>query len=243
MLFLGAILLIPRWFGGNQPTPGGSVDPIVTTEPTHEECEHDYVNEMPLGGHPCTDDLSYTSRCKNCGHRVQHNVPAPGHNFVDGICTRCGEAEPADCEPVPDDFAFSITFNVYGISSYDSETGRLVKTNDPANSDLEKYATTLILSDEQMEEIYRLLSDLDFASYPTDYSPTDASSKPPAYWELTVQMAGDSHQVCCSFLPAGPFEGRDEKAQAFIDTFERICEIITSTEEWKSLPDPEVLYA
>jgi hypothetical protein len=43
-------------------------------------------------------------------------------------------------------------------------------------------------------------------------------------------------------IPSGPIEGRDEKAQELIDTFVRIREIVTSTEEWKSLPQPEVLY-
>lgn len=144
----------------------------------------------------------------------------------------------------PKDFSFSITFNVFGISSYNSETGRLVKTNDPANPDLEKYATTLFLNDEQLHEIYQLLMALDWRAYDSeDYRLTDASSKPSQTWRL-IARAGDCLYVfSSSSLPIGTFEGRDEKAQAFIDAFTRICEIITSSEEWKALPDPEVLYS
>jgi hypothetical protein len=147
-----------------------------------------------------------------------------------------------DMAVVPDDFSFSIRFNVYGISSYDSATGKLVKTNDPHNENLEQYETTMQLSDEQIEEIYRLLSALDWSAYPEGYRPTDIVSKPCETWGLKMQIGDDLKMIECYMIPLGKFEGRDEKAQELIDTFERIQEIITSTEEWKSFPDPEVLY-
>ncbi|MBQ8288521.1 MAG: hypothetical protein IJX76_07105 [Clostridia bacterium] len=104
VLFLGAILLIPRWFGGNEPTPGGSVDPIVTSKPADDpgssgQCNHKYVM-LTMGLRPsCTEGEIRAYRCQYCGHSYSEQDPAPGHNFVDGVCTRCGEAEvQAECE-------------------------------------------------------------------------------------------------------------------------------------------------
>lgn len=62
-----------------------------------------------------------------------------------------GPREESENETMPEDFAFSIVWNTYGISSYDSATGRLVKTTDATNPD--DYVTTLELSGEDMEEI------------------------------------------------------------------------------------------
>lgn len=145
-----------------------------------------------------------------------------------------------EISPIPDDFEFSITFNVYGISSYDSATGKLIKTTDATNP--EEYVTTLTLDDDQLEEIYRLLYDLDLSSYPSDFSPTDLLSNPSEKWELTVRMAGKQHRVTCDLIPVVPFSGHDEKAQAFIDAFVQIRTILTESEEWKALPDYENLY-
>lgn len=149
----------------------------------------------------------------------------------------------SDDVTVPSDFSFSIRFNIYGISSYDSATGKLVKTNDPHNKNLEQYETTMQLSGEQTEEIYRLLQALDWSAYPDGYRPTDVKSKPCDTWGLKMQIGNDLKIIECYMIPPGTIKGRDEKAQEFIDTFVRIREIITSTEEWKSLPDPEVLYS
>lgn len=159
-----------------------------------------------------------------------------------GLIPASSSVTDSDTITVPDDFSFSIRFNVYGISSYDSATGKLVRTNDPKNENLEQYETTMQLSDEQTEEIYRLLSALDWSAYPDGYRPTDIQSKPCATWGLKMKIGDDLKMIECYMIPLGKFEGRDEKAQELIDTFERIQEIITSTEEWKSFPDPEVLY-
>ncbi len=51
---------------------------VVTTEPT---CE-------------ATGVMTYT--CTVCGSQKTETIPALGHNYVDGTCTNCGEAIPAD---------------------------------------------------------------------------------------------------------------------------------------------------
>lgn len=155
------------------------------------------------------------------------------------VATTVDTTAAEEIPPMPDDFEFSMTFNIYG-SSYDSATGELIKTTDATNP--EDYATTLTLSADQLEMIYRLLYELDLSSYPLDYSPTDLLSIPSETWTLTVRMPDGLHRVICDHLPAGPFSGRDEKAQAFIDAFVQIRTILTESEEWKALPDYEHYY-
>ena len=55
-----------------------------------------------------------------------------------------GEPSPEnDGIEMPEDFSFSIVWDCYGISSYDSATGKLVKTNDTKNlAKYTKYPTT-----------------------------------------------------------------------------------------------------
>ena len=95
------------------------------------------------------------------------------------------------------DFAFALTWNCYGISSYDSQTGKLVKTTDATNSD--DYVTYYQLTDQDKEYI-------------------------------------KAENIALSFT------SEDEKGQAFLYACEAISNRLTSTEEWKALPDYENLY-
>ena len=74
----------------------------------------------------------------------------------------CNTQEVADS--IHEDFSFSLTWGVYGISSYDSQTGKLVKTTDATNP--EDYVTYYKLTKEDKEAIYNLLTSLDVNSYP-----------------------------------------------------------------------------
>ena len=64
----------------------------------------------------------------------------------------CNTQEPAS-NPVivPEDFAFALTWNCYGVSSYDSQTGRLVKTTDATTPD--DYVTYYQLTDQDKEYV------------------------------------------------------------------------------------------
>ena len=67
-------------------------------------------------------------------------------------------------------FSFSLVWNTYGISSYDSKTGKLIKTKDATEPN--RYITFLQLSEEQYAAIWELIEDLDIESYPDVYDPT-----------------------------------------------------------------------
>jgi len=156
--------------------------------------------------------------------------------FIVGCNTQEPVSNPA---VVPEDFTFALTWNCYGISSYDSQTGKLVKTTDTTNKD--DYVTYYQLTDQDKEYIYHLIASLDVGSYPEVYDPQNGMSKPSMTLILTVHYNGIQKTIKAENI-ALSFISEDEKGQAFLSACEAIRNRLTSTEEWKSLPDYENLY-
>lgn len=145
-----------------------------------------------------------------------------------------------DPTAVPEDFSFALTWNTYGISSYDSQTGKLVKTTDATNPD--DYVTYYQLTDEDKEYIYDLLVSLDVTSYPDVYNPQpDVMSEPSMTLILTVRINGETKTIKAEDI-AFFTRSADEKGKQFLDTCEAISDRLEATEEWKALPDYENLY-
>lgn len=142
-------------------------------------------------------------------------------------------------ETFPDDFSFALTWGVYGISSYDSQSGKLVKTTDATNPD--DYVTYCQLSEQDMEYIYNLIVALDVYSYPETYDPQNGLSEPDATLILTVRGGGEEKTIKAEHISLF-FVSEDEKGQKFLNTCEAISNLLTATEEWKALPDYENLY-
>ncbi len=145
-------------------------------------------------------------------------------------------------------FNFSFTWNTYGVSSYDSKTGTLIKTTHATNP--EEYVTTLHLSDAEMSEIYNMILNMDIASYPSRYDPFNdpeaeliwASS---SYQDIVLSVTtayGNKIIECKNVLLFGDKEGYNDQAKVFLALCERICDIIVSSDEWEALPDYEFLY-
>lgn len=57
-----------------------------------EKEEHDY-EEKQLTAPQCTKKGLMRYTCKICEYVKEQNIPALGHNFVDGVCTECGKTE------------------------------------------------------------------------------------------------------------------------------------------------------
>ena len=151
-----------------------------------------------------------------------------------------------DREKVLDSFSFSFTWNAYGVSSYDSKTGRLVKTTDATHPS--DYITTMFLSEDELVEIYTMLLKMDINSYPDSYDPINApnaeiftKSEPSMTIILDVYGESVGKSIRCSDIAMGT-NGYDAKAQAFLDVCNRIEEIITDSDEWKALPRYEIFY-
>lgn len=80
-------------------------------------------------------------------------------------------------------------------------------------------------------------------NYPETYNPHDdgLSSKPSMTLILTVRV-GERERVIKAKNIALTYESSNQKGQYFLTTCEAISGILTSTEEWKALPDYEFYY-
>lgn len=137
-------------------------------------------------------------------------------------------------------YSFSLTWNTYGISSYDSITGTLIKTSDATNP--KDYTTNLKLTEQQYSAIWKLIKGLDIESYPDEYNPHgDGSSDPHMTLILSVKADGIDKTITVKETMLS-YEANNKKGQKFLDTCKGIQDILTATEEWKALPEYEFLY-
>ena len=144
-------------------------------------------------------------------------------------------------EGVPENFSFSLTWNCYGVSSYDSLTGELVKTTDATSP--EDYITNYELTPEEIELIYNMIEELEVDSYPDEYDPHPANvaSTPPMTLILTVRV-GDTEKTITAENIAGSFSSQKQEGQEFLTVCKEIIDILTATEEWQELPEYEKHY-
>ncbi len=72
------------------------------------ECEH--LNKVAIGedkAATCTEPgITAGEECSDCGDTVtaQKTIPATGHNYVDGVCSVCGEEQPKTLTIIRDNF-------------------------------------------------------------------------------------------------------------------------------------------
>lgn len=142
-------------------------------------------------------------------------------------------------ETVPEDFAVVLTWNCYGVSSYDSRTGKLVKTTDSKTP--EDYITQYRLTEEDKAYFYDLIKSMDVGGYPEVYDPQNGLSKPSMTLILTVVMDGTEKTIRAENIGLS-FESQDERGQTFLSVCQAISERLTATDAWKALPPYEVLY-
>ncbi len=140
-----------------------------------------------------------------------------------------------------ENFNFSLTWGCYGISSYDSITGKLVKTTDATRP--KDYITTYKLTADERARIYELICELDVTSYPDNYNPhgDGLASSPPMTLILNV-TDGTVYKKIRAVDIAASYRSDDPKGQKFLSTCREIVDILTETEEWKALPDYEFYY-
>ena len=143
-------------------------------------------------------------------------------------------------EKEPEEFSFKLTWNVFGVSSYDSETGELIKTSDATHP--EDYITSCFLTEEEMDEIYKLIMDLDMESYPEEYDPFKGEmSAPSQTLILEVCLDGEEMIIKAEDISLSDRAG-NRKGQKFLDTCKAISRMLMETEEWQVLPEYEFLY-
>jgi hypothetical protein len=145
---------------------------------------------------------------------------------------------PADYMAVVE-FNFSLTWGTFGISSYDSKTGKLVKTKDAPVP--EEYITTHILTAEEKIEIFKILQALEMDSYPDEYNPTEGMGSDP-YEKLILSAQLDRMTKTITAREVAFSDATSKKGQKFMDACDAIENILENTEEWKALPDYPYLY-
>jgi hypothetical protein len=139
-----------------------------------------------------------------------------------------------------DDFSFELTWNCYGVSSYDSATGKLIKTTDSTHPD--DYITYYHLTDEQKLNLLRLIEDLDVNSYPDEYNPNEGQASSPSMTLILTVRTGNTVKTIKAENIALSYTSQSKKGQAFLDVCKEIKDLLMSTEEWAALPDYEFLY-
>lgn len=146
----------------------------------------------------------------------------------------------AGAEDAYSDFSFSLTWNTYGISSYNSSTGKLVKSTDATNPD--DYVTTYYLTDAQKQKIYELIEELDINSYPDEYNPHKNAVSTP-YMTLILSVKTREYEKTVTVKETVlSYDANNRKGQKFLDVCKTIEDILTETQEWKSLPEYEFFY-
>ena len=137
-------------------------------------------------------------------------------------------------------FSFSLTWGCYGISSYDSLTGKLVKTTDATHP--EDYVTYYRPDEAAFEKMKALLKGLDIESYPDEYDPCEGMmSSPSRTIILTVRNGNEEKTVTCEDITLGS-EYAHGKGKAFLNVCDTIAGMLMSTPAWEALPDYENYY-
>ena len=57
------------------------------------DCDHSYGNWTTTKTATCTEAGKKERTCSECGHVDSQEIKAPGHDYVDGICTECGSSQ------------------------------------------------------------------------------------------------------------------------------------------------------
>ena len=139
------------------------------------------------------------------------------------------------------EFSFSLTWGIFGHSSYDSKTGRLVKTDDVGNK--EEYETTHFLTAKEKAAIFKIIEDLYIYGYPDEYNPTAGrGSDPYQTLILSVNREPDYRPKTITASEVALDEATSPKGKRFMDACKKIADILENTDEWKALPDYPYLY-
>lgn len=58
---------------------------------------HNYGNAVETKAPTCTEDGVSSQTCSRCSEVSTSAIPALGHNFIDGVCSVCGDLDPNAC--------------------------------------------------------------------------------------------------------------------------------------------------
>ena len=138
-------------------------------------------------------------------------------------------------------FTFSLTWGVGYDSSYDSKTGTLIKTDKVINRSPEEYVTTFEYPN--IKSLYEKVKMFSLYQYPSTYDPYEGvtiSTNPKTNYKLTIDDKTIEARNCP--IIEGYPEGLSWSGREFLELVFEIRDTIQNSDEWKALPDYEVLY-
>ena len=140
-----------------------------------------------------------------------------------------------------EDFYFVLTWGVQKDSSYDSRTETLIKTKYVRERQPEEYIATYHYPD--INEIYEMAKSINVYSYADDYYPYEGSSiatNPSVDYVFEINNKTITSEDCpmMSTIP----DSVAKRGKQYLTLLFTIMNTLTNSEEWKAMPDPEILY-
>ena len=140
-----------------------------------------------------------------------------------------------------EEFYFVLTWGVELDSSYDSRTGTLVKTKYVRERQVEEYITTYQYPN--INEIYEMAKAINVYSYADDYYPYEGYSgqtNPSIDYVFEINDKIITSDNCPAFY--GVPDSVTERGKQYLTLIFAIKNTLVNSEEWKAMPDPEILY-
>ena len=140
-----------------------------------------------------------------------------------------------------EDFYFVLTWGVQKDSSYDSRTGTLIKTKYVRERQPEEYITTYQYPN--INEIYEMAKSINIYSYADDYYPYEGSlvyTSPSVDYVFEINDKTISSEDCpiLSEIP----DGVTNRGKQYLALILSIKNTLINSDEWKAMPDFEILY-
>ena len=141
-----------------------------------------------------------------------------------------------------EDFYFVLTWGVQKDSSYDSRTGTLIKTKYVRERQPEEYIA--IYQYPNINEIYEMAKSINVYSYADDYYPyegcsTRSSPSMDYVFEINDKTITSNDCPALNEIP----DDVTEKGKKYLALLLTIKNTLITSDEWKAMPDPEILYA
>ena len=141
-----------------------------------------------------------------------------------------------------DDFYFALSWGVQLDSSYDSRTKTLVKAKHVRERQPEEYITTYQYPN--ISGIYEMAKSINVYSYADNYNPYDGykmQTEPKINYVFETNDKTITSTDCP--ITSGIPNGVTKKGKKYLELIFSIINTLTNSEEWKAMPEPEVLYA
>ena len=140
-----------------------------------------------------------------------------------------------------EDFYFVLTWGVRLDSSYDSRTGTLIKTKYVIERQPEEYIA--IYQYPNINEIYEMAKSINVYSYADDYYPYEGSlimTSPSVDYVFEINDKTITSNGCpiTSEIP----DSVTKKGKRYLTLIFAIKNTLVNSDEWKAMPDFEILY-